>query len=116
MKTGALLRSACRLGALSTNASEAQLSALTEFGRYLGLAFQIVDDVLDVTQTSEQLGKTAGKDTASEKATYPALFGIDASVAKADELVNQAFAELESFGERADTLKELARYLVERKK
>jgi len=72
--------------------------------------------VLDVTQTSEQLGKTAGKDTASEKATYPALFGIEASEHKADALVNEAFAELESFGEHAEKLKELARFLVERKK
>ena len=82
----------------------------------IGLAFQIVDDVLDVTQTSEQLGKTAGKDTASEKATYPSLFGIEDSVAKADALVNDAFHELESFEDRAETLKELARFLVERKK
>ena len=85
------------------------------FGLAIGLAFQIVDDVLDVTQTSEQLGKTAGKDTASEKATYPALFGVEASLRKADALVNEAFSELESFGERAETLKELARFLVERK-
>jgi geranylgeranyl diphosphate synthase type II len=89
---------------------------LRAFGLAIGLAFQIVDDVLDVTQSSEQLGKTAGKDTASEKATYPALFGIDASVQKADTLVNDAFAQLESFGERAEALKELARFLVERKK
>jgi geranylgeranyl diphosphate synthase type II len=89
---------------------------LRVFGSAIGLAFQIVDDVLDVTQTSEQLGKTAGKDTASEKATYPALFGIDASVQKADALVNDAFAELESFSGRAETLKDLARFLVERKK
>jgi geranylgeranyl diphosphate synthase type II len=82
----------------------------------IGLAFQIVDDVLDVTQTSEQLGKTAGKDTASEKVTYPALFGIEGSLSRADALVNQAFAELDSFGEQAEPLKELARYLVERKK
>jgi geranylgeranyl diphosphate synthase type II len=75
-----------------------------------------VDDVLDVTQTSEQLGKTAGKDTASEKVTYPALFGIDASLRKADALVSDAFAELDSFGEQGETLKELARFLVERKK
>ena len=86
------------------------------FGRSVGLAFQIVDDVLDVTQTSEQLGKTAGKDTAAEKATYPALFGIDESVRKADVLIKEAFSELDSFGERADTLNELARFLVERKK
>jgi len=75
-----------------------------------------VDDVLDVTQTSAQLGKTAGKDTASEKATYPALFGIEASLRKADTLVNAGLEELNSFGERAETLKELARFLVERKK
>ena len=72
--------------------------------------------MLDVTQSSEQLGKTAGKDTASEKATYPALFGVEASERKADALVNDAMAQLDSFGERAETLKELARYLVERKK
>ena len=89
---------------------------LRAFGRSIGLAFQIVDDVLDVTQSSEQLGKTAGKDTAAQKATYPALFGIDESIRKADSLVSAAFAELESFGDRAETLKELARYLVERKK
>ena len=92
------------------------VAGLRTFGQNIGLAFQIVDDVLDVTQTSEQLGKTAGKDTVSEKATYPALFGIDASVKKADALVNDAFAELDTFEERAETLKEIAKYLVERKK
>jgi geranylgeranyl diphosphate synthase type II len=81
----------------------------------VGLAFQIVDDVLDVTQSSEQLGKTAGKDSAAEKATYPALFGVAESTRQADELVRAAFAELDGFGERADTLRELARFLVERK-
>jgi len=75
-----------------------------------------VDDVLDVTQTSEQLGKTAGKDTAAEKATYPALFGIDESLKKADTLVDKAFYSLDIFDSRADTLKALARFLVERKK
>jgi len=69
-----------------------------------------------VTQTSEQLGKTAGKDTAAEKTTYPALFGIDESLKKADRLVADAFAQLEPYGTRAETLKDLARYLVERKK
>ena len=82
----------------------------------IGLAFQIVDDVLDVTQTSEQLGKTAGKDAATEKATYPALFGIDASLKKADELVAKASEALDSFGERAATMREIAQFLVERKK
>src|SRR5947208_4240603 len=115
-KTAALITASLVSGGLYAGAKDGEVAHLRTFGMGIGLAFQIVDDVLDVTQTSEQLGKTAGKDTASEKATYPALFGIDASVAKADELVNQAFAELESFGERADTLKELARFLVERKK
>ena len=80
------------------------------------LAFQIVDDVLDVTQTSEQLGKTAGKDTAAEKATYPALLGIEESLKKADALVARAVTSLDSFGERAATVKSLAHFLVERKK
>lgn len=115
-KTAALITASLVSGGLYAGAEDSEVAHLRAFGMGIGLAFQIVDDVLDVTQTSEQLGKTAGKDTASEKATYPALFGIDASVKKADALVNQAFAQLESFGARADTLKELARYLIERKK
>lgn len=115
-KTAALITASLVGGGLYAGAKDSQVARLRAFGLVIGLAFQIVDDVLDVTQTSEQLGKTAGKDTASEKATYPALFGVDASVRKADSLVNDAFAELSSFGARADTLKELARYLVERKK
>ncbi len=115
-KTAALITASLVSGGLYAGAKDGEVAHLRTFGMAIGLAFQIVDDVLDVTQTSEQLGKTAGKDTASEKATYPALFGIEASVKKADLLVNDAFAELESFGERAETLKELARYLVERKK
>lgn len=115
-KTAALITASLVSGSLYAGAKEKEVAKLRAFGLAIGLAFQIVDDVLDVTQTSEQLGKTAGKDTASEKATYPALFGIDASIKKADELVSSAFAELESFGERAEPLKELARFLVERKK
>lgn len=115
-KTAALITSSLVSGGLYGAATESQAARLRAFGMGIGLAFQIVDDVLDVTQTSEQLGKTAGKDTASEKATYPALFGIEASVRKADALVSSAFSELETFGERAETLKELARFLVERKK
>jgi len=115
-KTAALITASLVSGGLYAGAKNSQVARLRAFGLAIGLAFQIVDDVLDVTQTSEQLGKTAGKDTASEKATYPALFGIEASERKADALVNDAFAELESFGERAETLKELARFLVERKK
>ena len=115
-KTAALITASLVSGSLYAGAKDSQTARLRAFGVAIGLAFQIVDDILDVTQTSEQLGKTAGKDSASEKATYPALFGIEASSRKADGLVNQAFAELESFSERAEPLKELARYLVERKK
>lgn len=114
-KTAALITASLVSGGLYGGAKHDEVARLRAFGLGIGLAFQIVDDVLDVTQTSEQLGKTAGKDTASEKATYPALFGIDASVRKADELVNDAFSQLEIFGQRAETLKELARFLVERK-
>lgn len=115
-KTAALITASLVSGGIFAGANDAQVAKLRAFGQSIGLAFQIVDDVLDVTQTSQQLGKTAGKDTASEKATYPAMFGIDASIRKADELVNEAFTQLQSFGERAETLKELARFLVERKK
>ncbi len=115
-KTGALLTASVVTGGIYAGASETQISHLREFGQNIGLAFQIVDDVLDVTQTSEQLGKTAGKDTAEEKATYPALFGVDPSLKKADELVAKASAALDSFGEPAATLREIAKFLVERKK
>ncbi len=91
-KTGALLTASVVSGGIYAGASEAQIAGLRSFGENIGLAFQIVDDVLDVTQTSEQLGKTAGKDTAHDKATYPALFGVEASLKKADELVAQADA------------------------
>src|SRR3954462_9688229 len=115
-KTAALITSSLVSGGVYALANETEVAKLRAFGLAIGLAFQIVDDVLDVTQTSEQLGKTAGKDTASEKVTYPALFGVDASIKKADALVNDAFTELESFGQRSETLKDLARFLVERKK
>jgi len=115
-KTGALLTASVVTGGIYADGSESQLVSLREFGRNIGLAFQIVDDVLDVTQTSEQLGKTAGKDKAEEKATYPALFGVDASLEQADELASKASAALDSFGERARILRELAQFLVQRKK
>ena len=115
-KTAALITASLVSGGIYAGGDDEQIKSLRSFGQQIGLAFQIVDDVLDVTQTSEQLGKTAGKDTAAEKTTYPALFGIDESLKKADKLVADAFAELEIFGARAETLKELARYLVERKK
>jgi geranylgeranyl diphosphate synthase type II len=115
-KTGALLTASVVAGGMYAGADDAQVQHLREFGMNIGLAFQIVDDVLDVTQTSEQLGKTAGKDTASEKVTYPALFGVEASIRKADELVARADAALNGFGERAETLREIAAFLVQRKK
>jgi len=115
-KTAALITASVVSGGIYAGASEAQVDKLREFGRAVGVAFQIADDVLDVTQSSEQLGKTAGKDVASEKATYPALFGIEESLRKADELVDAGCAALDSFGARAETLKALARFLVERKK
>ncbi len=115
-KTAALITASVVSGGLFAGADDADVAKLRAFGQSIGLAFQIVDDVLDVTQTSEQLGKTAGKDTAAEKATYPALFGIDESLKKADALVEKGFAALETYGSKAETLKSLARFLVERKK
>jgi geranylgeranyl diphosphate synthase type II len=115
-KTAALITASLVSGGFYAEAKDREIAHLRAFGRAIGLAFQIVDDVLDVTQTSEQLGKTAGKDTASEKVTYPALFGIEGSERRADDLMRHALAELEGFGDRAESLKEVARYLVERKK
>jgi geranylgeranyl diphosphate synthase type II len=115
-KTGALITASLVSGGIYGGGSDEQIEKLRTFGRAIGLAFQIVDDVLDVTQSSEQLGKTAGKDTATEKATYPSLFGIDESLKKADALIAEGSGALDSFGDRAATLKSLAAYLVERKK
>ncbi|HEY0370310.1 MAG TPA: farnesyl diphosphate synthase [Chthoniobacterales bacterium] len=113
-KTAAMLAVSVRLGAMSANASEQQLAAITDFGHSLGLAFQVIDDILDVTQTSEKLGKSAGKDVAAQKATYPAVIGIDASRREAKRLTEKADAALESFGPRADMLRAIASYLLER--
>jgi geranylgeranyl diphosphate synthase, type II len=115
-KTAALISASVATGGLYAEADDGAVTSLRTFGQSIGLAFQIVDDVLDVTQTSEQLGKTAGKDTAAEKATYPALFGVDESLKKAAALVDSALASLDRFGSRGDVLKDLARFLVERKK
>ena len=115
-KTAALITACVVTGGLYASGDEEQVDKLRAYGRAIGLAFQIVDDVLDVTQSSEQLGKTAGKDTATEKATYPALFGVTESLKKADALVEGARESLASFGERAETLQALAQFLVERKK
>ena len=113
-KTAALLTASIRLGAMSANATPARLAALTAFGQALGLAFQVIDDILDVTQTTEKLGKTAGKDVAATKATYPAIFGLDRSRREAHRLTATAHASLKPFGKNAATLRALADYLLAR--
>jgi len=113
-KTGALITVSVVAGGLLGRASPGMIARLRTFGQKAGLAFQIVDDVLDMTQDSAQLGKTAGKDTAADKATWPAVFGIDESIHAAKELIADAFAALEPFGESAAPLKALATYLTTR--
>jgi geranylgeranyl diphosphate synthase type II len=115
-KTSALLCCAARLGGMSANCTAAQLRALTDFGYNVGLAFQIIDDILDVTQTSEQLGKTAGKDTAARKATYPSILGMEKSRKVAGKLTQRAFDAARVFGSKAAALEALARYLLVRDK
>jgi len=115
-KTSALLRCSVRLGGMSANCSEEQLKGLTEFGYHVGLAFQIIDDILDVTQTSEQLGKTAGKDTAARKATYPSIVGLEKSRQIAKRLTDLAFGALKIFKGKAQALEALAGYLLNREK
>jgi len=114
-KTGALIRVSVVAGGVYAGAKAEDVARLDIFGRKAGLAFQIVDDVLDMTVDSEQLGKTAGKDLATEKATWPAVFGIEQSQRDATALIEEAFAALAPYGSRADGLKAVARYLVERK-
>ena len=113
-KTSALLCCSARLGGMSANATPKQLQALTDFGYHVGLAFQVIDDILDVTQSSEKLGKTAGKDIAAQKATYPAILGLEKSKKIARELTDKAFAALKPFKGRAVALEALARFLLER--
>src|SRR6266568_2642936 len=113
-KTAALITASVVSGGIYAGAASEEVGNLRHFGQAIGLAFQIVDDVLDVTQTSEQLGKTAGKDMASEKATYPALFGLEESRKRAAELLKSADEALKSLGPRGEVLKSLARFLVER--
>ena len=115
-KTSALLCCSARFGGMSANCTPAQLQALTDFGYNVGLAFQIIDDILDITQTSEQLGKTAGKDTAAQKATYPSIVGLEKSRKIAQQLTERAFAALQIFRGRAVALEALATYLLQRNK
>jgi len=113
-KTAALLTTSLKLGAMSANASSAHLEAIRKFGMATGLAFQIIDDILDVTQTSEKLGKSAGKDLAAEKSTYPALLGLEGSRAEARRLTQESTDALAIFGDAGLRLKELASHLLAR--
>ena len=113
-KTSALLCCSVRLGGMSANCSAAQLAALTDFGRHVGLAFQVIDDILDVTQTSEKLGKTAGKDMKARKATYPSIIGLEESRRAARRLTGRAFGALKIFRGRAPALEALAEHLLKR--
>ena len=114
-KTGALIRVSVVTGGIYAGATTDDVARLDTFGRKAGLAFQIADDVLDMTQDSSHLGKTAGKDLATEKVTWPAVFGIEQSRRDAASLIDEAFAALAPYGSRADGLKSVARYLVERR-
>ncbi|MES2739303.1 MAG: farnesyl diphosphate synthase [Verrucomicrobiota bacterium] len=113
-KTAALLTTSLKLGGMSADCQAEELQGLTDFGMATGLAFQIIDDILDVTQTSEKLGKSAGKDLASEKSTYPALIGLEASRDEAHRLTQVAHDALAVFGNRSGRLRELADYLLAR--
>jgi geranylgeranyl diphosphate synthase type II len=113
-KTGALLTACTRCGALAAGSTPQTLHSLTEYGRRVGLAFQIVDDVLDITSSSEKLGKTAGKDAKVKKATYPALYGIKSSRETAASLISTALEDIRVFDERAEPLRSLARFILSR--
>ncbi|WP_329742787.1 farnesyl diphosphate synthase [Dyella sp. A6] len=115
-KTGALIRAAVRLGALASNADPATLATLDRYADAVGLAFQVRDDILDVEGASEVIGKTAGKDAAADKPTFPSIIGLDASRRRLAELVEQAHAALASFGEPASLLLELAHYAAQRQR
>jgi geranylgeranyl diphosphate synthase type II len=114
-KTGALLRASLRMGAVYAGAAAGQYAALSCYGEHVGLAFQIVDDILDVEESSEALGKTAGKDAQQQKITFPAVYGLDVSRRMAEEQCERAHQVLELFGPRAARLHELADLIVRRK-
>lgn len=115
-KTGALLRAACRMGAICGNANDAQLDALTRYGDAVGLMFQVVDDLLDVTQTAEHIGKATGKDELHGKLTYPGLLGVEASRKAVEHLHREAMEALEPLGEAAGPLRDLGQYMAIRTK
>ncbi len=114
LKTGALIRASLALGGIAADASEEQLTALDEFGTHIGLAFQVVDDILDVEGDTDKLGKTQGKDAEANKPTYVKLMGLEGAKAEANRLLEAARSSLAIFGDSADELREIARYIVER--
>lgn len=113
-KTAALLVSSVRLGGMTANATPKKLEALTTFGYNLGLAFQVIDDILDVTQTTVQLGKTAGKDEAVAKSTYPAILGLEKSKKEAARLTKKALGALSVFGKKGHRLEQIGHYMLDR--
>ena len=113
-KTGALLEASVISGAILADAAEADINRLSQYAQNIGLAFQIIDDILDITATDEQLGKTAGKDLEAKKATYPSLWGLEKSRLKAQELVDNAIAQLSIYGAKAEPLRAVANYIVTR--
>ena len=113
-KTGALFRASVRTGAILAGAGEGDLDKVSAYGEKVGLAFQIVDDLLDVVGSREELGKAPGKDAEHKKATYPALYGVEKSRAMTAQMVEEACGALAPFGEKAANLKEIARYLLKR--
>ena len=113
-KTGFLIRACIRCGGVLSQASKGQLSSLSSFGAHIGLAFQIIDDILDITGDQEKLGKDIGSDLTKNKATYPALYGLEESKRKAEELVEESIDCLNEFDDRADPLREIARFFVQR--
>ena len=114
-KTGALLEACVSSGAILAGATKNDLQRLSVYAQNIGLAFQIVDDILDVTATTEELGKTAGKDISAQKATYPKIWGIEDSRRKAQELIDDAIAQLDIYGEKAIPLQAIAEYIITRK-
>ena len=114
-KTGALFESSVVCGAIVAGATEPEIEKLAKFAHNIGLAFQIIDDILDITATQAELGKTAGKDLEAQKATYPKLWGLEESKRQADKLVAEAKTILAEFGDRSRPLQALADYITERK-
>ena len=114
-KTGALIRASVRIGAIMADAPPDKLASLTEYAEKTGLAFQIIDDILDITGTKAELGKSTGSDDAKGKNTYPSTFGLKKSEKIAEQLINESLEALRGFGNKADPLREIARYILSRR-